>query len=105
MGDTFPSNVNYTFAGKTSTTSLRPHLAARHRELYMELKEKHGWSTNLPGEASQATTAVTQDGQIDAFNEQTFHLYLLNFIVANDQVSAFCFRLLMMLIFALLPSR
>jgi hypothetical protein len=73
----------------------------------MRLKEMYGWKTQLPGLASRATSAMTPapEGRIDAFNEQTFHQYLLNFIVADDQVCVVCFRLWIILIFALFSSR
>lgn len=69
----------------------------------MQQKELQGWKNQLPGQASLATTAaaVAQDVRIDTFNEDTFHQYLINFIVADDQVRVVCFRLLIVLIFSL----
>ena len=72
----------------------------------MQQKELQGWKNQLPGQASLATTAATlaQDVRIDTFDEDTFHQYLVNFIVADDQVRVVCFRLLIMLIFSLFLS-
>jgi hypothetical protein len=72
----------------------------------MQQKELQGWKNQLPGQASLATTAATlaQDVRIDTFDEDTFHRYLINFIVADDQVRVVCFRLLIMLIFSLFLS-
>jgi hypothetical protein len=107
QGNTFPPGLRYIYSAKTSNTSLRPHLEKAHRQLYLQLKEKHGWKSQLPGQASQATTAATQaqDVPIDTFSEQTFHQYLLHFIVADDQVCYVRFMLFIILTFALYPSR
>ena len=89
MGDAFPVDRKYIFSGKTSNTSLRPHLEKYHCSPYMQMKALHGWPTNLPGQASQMTTGATPAQVIrptDVFSEQTFHRHLINFIVADDQV-------------------
>jgi len=50
----------------------------------------------LPGLQSQARsqvaseTAALQAGQLDKFDENTFHQYLVKFIVVDDQVRC-CF--------------
>jgi hypothetical protein len=99
----FQRVLSISTAPKASNTSLRPHLEKVHFQLYMQQKELQGWKNQLPGQASLATTAATvaQDVRIDAFNEETFHRYLINFIVVNDQVHVVCLRLLIMLIFSL----
>jgi len=106
QGDAFPAGLKYIYSAKTSNTSLRPHLERVHLQLYMQQKELQGWKNQLPGQASLATTAATlaQDIRIDMFDEDTFHRYLINFIVADDQVRVVCFRLLIMLIFSLFLS-
>jgi hypothetical protein len=73
----------------------------------MQQKELQGWKNQLPGQASLATTAaaLAQDVCIDTFDEDTFHWYLVNFIVTDDQVRVVCFRMLIMLIFSLFLSR
>jgi hypothetical protein len=100
QGDAFPAGLKYIYSAKTSTTSLRPHLKRVHLQLYMQQKELRGWKNQLPGQASLATTAASlaQDVHIDTFNEETFHRYLINFIVADDQVHVVCFRSLIILI-------
>jgi hypothetical protein len=89
MGDAFPVDRKYIFSGKTSNTSLCPHLEKYHCSPYMQMKALHGWPTNLPGQALQMTTGATPAQVIrptDVFSEQTFHRHLINFIVADDQV-------------------
>ena len=106
QGDAFPKNLNFSYGGSTSNSSLRPHLEKAHWDLYMRLKEMHGWDTQLPGEASRArsqATGTVEDGRgrIEAFSEETFHKYLYRFIVADDQVCASLFSFNYVLIYVL----
>jgi hypothetical protein len=88
QGNAFPAGLRYIYSTKTSNTSLRPHLEKVHLQLYMQQKELQGWKNQLPRQASLATTAASlaQDVRIDTFDEETFHRYLINFIVVDDQV-------------------
>lgn len=91
---TWPSSRRYVYSKQTSTTSLRPHIEKYHLEEFRRLAKEHGWKILLPGLASQARSeanSTAQEGRPDNlnFNEQTFHKYLVNFIVANDQVLLF----------------
>jgi len=80
--------------------SLRPHIEKHHLQLFQQLAKEKGWKILLPGlvlEACSQVSAVglTEDELPDTFDESTFHRYLLNFIVADDQVSCpfhFCLR-------------
>ena len=80
----------YEYSGKTSTTSLRPHIERHHLDKFNELAAKHGWKILLPGlvsqARSQATEASEEGDRRDNFNEQTFRESLLNFVIADDQV-------------------
>lgn len=107
----WPADKHYQYALTTSTTSLRPHIEKYHLELYKTLAKENGWKILLPGLVSQARSqasveTATQGKPLDEFNVATFHQYLLNFIVADDQV---CFRLIffmfIMLMFALSDSQ
>ena len=104
QGDNFPASLKYIYGTKTSNTSLRPHLEKVHFELYMQLKKDNGWKTQLPGQATEARSQATSgsnsaQGVQDVFDEHTFHRYLVNFIVADDQVSFVCLRFLIELMF------
>src|SRR6202042_589562 len=96
----WPSNIKYEYSPKTSTLSLRPHIEKYHLQLFQQLAKENGWKILLPGLVSQArsqasTVGSAQDEPPDTFDESTFHWYLLNFIVADDQVSClfhFCLR-------------
>ena len=92
QGENFPAGLKFIYGAKTSNISLCPHLERVHLQLYMELKEKNGWKTQLPGQASQATSALdlAQDTRIDTYSEQTFHQHIVNFIVVDDQVCLDC---------------
>jgi hypothetical protein len=74
-----------------SNTSLCTHIEACHLEEFTWLAAERGWKIWLKGLLSQARSQATseaaaaQAGQ-PQFDEETFRQYLLNFIVANDQV-------------------
>lgn len=87
----WPSGRRYIYSKGTSTTSLRPHIEKYHLEEYKRLANERGWKIMLPGLVSQARSEAAAsvpaaDERRDDFDEQTFHEYLLNFIVADDQV-------------------
>lgn len=88
--------IQFSYGGKTSTTTCRVHLDKKHRKLYIKLQTKFGWQSQLPSQVLEAANTLTQaeDGLIDDFNEETFHKYLISFIVADDQVCIVCFKLL-----------
>lgn len=88
----WPPGLNYSYSLKTSTTSLRRHLEKNHLELYRQLAKEKQWKTLLPSLRSQQPSA-SENEQPDAFNEKTFQQYLVNFVVADDQVfSCLCLR-------------
>jgi hypothetical protein len=108
LGDKFPHGRNYIYGAKTSNSSLRPHLERVHYELYCEKRKIYGWKTQLPGEASRAMSCGTQaqDTQVNEYDEKKFLKYLLEFIVADDQVYFLYFTLLIFVfIFTLFPSQ
>jgi hypothetical protein len=86
------SSTRYKYLQKMLTMSLHPHIEKYHLELYLTLAKEKGWKILLPGLVSQAQSqatneaATSQGEQPDKFNERTFHQYLLNFIIADDQV-------------------
>jgi hypothetical protein len=104
LGDSFPHGHNYIYGAKTSNSSLRPHLERVHYELYCKKRNKYKWKTLLPGEVLQATSSgiPAQDTQVDEYDDQTFVKYLLEFVVADDQV---CFLYLTLLILYFLVSQ
>jgi hypothetical protein len=87
------SNIRFEYSTKTSNTSLRPHIERHHLDLFLQLAKENGWKVLLPGLVSQARSEATSAAaSVSAerrgqFDESTFHQYLLNFIVADDQVS------------------
>ena len=84
--------VNYQFLLQSSNTTLRHHIEKNHLQLYQTLAEEKGWKQQLPGLVSKTRTqpsneaANSQGERPDKFDQSTFNQYLLNFIVADDQV-------------------
>jgi hypothetical protein len=100
-------HVKVNFSHTTSNTSLRPHLEKYHVDLYMRLAKERGWEIFLPGYRSQARSQAASDASasqvppVVQFSEERFQQYLLNFIVADDQVCLYfvCFFTCVMLTF------
>lgn len=87
--DQWKSNIRFEYSTKTSNTSLRPHIERYHLDLFLQLAKEKEWKILLPGLVSQARSEATsaaaeRRGQFDEYN---FHEHLVNFIVADDQVS------------------
>ena len=89
----WPPNRRYIYSRKTSNSSLRPHLEKYHVDQYTTLAKERGWKILLPGLVSQAKSqsaapagSANKDEQPVPFDEHLFHKYLVNFIVADDQV-------------------
>jgi hypothetical protein len=89
----WPTGRHYIYLKETSNTLLRPHIEKYHLEEYKRLAKEHGWKILLPGLVSQAqseaSVAAASDERPDKFDEHTFYEYLLNFIIADDQVYFF----------------
>jgi hypothetical protein len=82
-------NVSYQYAKSSSNTTLRGHLDNFHRVKWVRLANERGWTSKLRSQDQSMGTddgTTSQDRSLDKFSEATFHRYLLNFIVANDQV-------------------
>jgi hypothetical protein len=89
----WPSKTNYEYSKTTSNTSLRRHIENFHLDQYKILAKENGWKIQLAGlvsqARSQAASEATAVGRPDKFDEQTFHQFLLKFIVVDDQVCLF----------------
>ena len=86
--------VNWTFSSKTGNTSLQTHLESIHRTEYLELCEDKGWVNMLPKMRKDVGSGAGNAGgggdggaPRDTFSQSRLLQYLVNFIVANDQVS------------------
>jgi hypothetical protein len=74
----------------TSNSGLRVHLEAFHHDEYVRVCQEKGWDNQLPSyKKTHATSAsTTSAGQIHMpFSTKAFLEHLVNFIVADDQVS------------------
>jgi hypothetical protein len=83
------------FAPSSSNTTLQAHLEQEHKEDYTRLCLQKGWKNQLPSTKfeSEAGTepAVGAGGQSHpAFSSKAFVRHLVNFIIADDQVSKLC---------------
>ena len=91
------SKIKWEYSKKMSTISLRPHIERHHLELFLRLAKEKSWKIQLPGLVSQARSQAASKasalrGQPSVeFNEQKFQQYLLDFIIADDQVHDLCF--------------
>jgi hypothetical protein len=87
--------MRYEYSRGSSTTTLRPHIEKYHLDAYRKEQKLQGWKILLPTLASQARSQAASEthsqneGDRDRFDEETFQRYLINFIVANDQVCVF----------------
>lgn len=88
---TFPT---FKFQPATSNLSLRKHLKSQHEGEYTRICSANGWKNQLPGirEQSQAANASEQSGFTtkvgrESYTEDSFLEKIVNWIVADDQVS------------------
>jgi hypothetical protein len=75
----------------TSTTMLRGHLKREHLDNYLKTSKEKGWKQHsmFNSKASQAATLATSSlERPDRFSEETFHRFLVRFIVADNQVGS-----------------
>jgi hypothetical protein len=82
-------NVLYQYAKSSSNTTLCGHLDKFHRVKWLHLANERGWTSKLWSQDQSMGTddgTTSQDRSLDKFSKATFHQYLLNFIVMNNQV-------------------
>ena len=79
----------YQYAQLSSNPTVRVHIEKYHLALFLQLAKERNWKIQLKGLVSEArslaASEVTKPEQ-DEFDEATFHRYLSNFIIADDQV-------------------
>ncbi|KAI0300175.1 hypothetical protein BC826DRAFT_966612 [Russula brevipes] len=82
--------TNFRFSGKTSNSTLRKHLGSHHKDELLRLREARGWKSPLPDNMNQANTESTPVSEARRhmdFCQKSFLNHLVDFIVADDQVS------------------
>ena len=88
----------------TGYSNLRKHLDAKHREEYRREIKAHGWKVNLSAlsehNSSTQNPRNIHNPAIPPFSASAFLEHLVNFIVADDQVSQ---NSLEIIIFTLTP--
>lgn len=89
-----PLGWTWSYAKKTSNNNLRVHLRSQHPKEYIDACKANGWSIAIkelrPKDAKvavQKTLDLHLTPRAEAFSKHTFNAHLLNFIVADDQVS------------------
>lgn len=78
------------YSWTTATTNMRGHLEDRHKDEYLRMAEKDGWKIQLPKlrlAEAEATLVQRGDRSRPEFSKEAFLAHLVNFIVADDQVS------------------
>jgi hypothetical protein len=86
-------NHNYKFSPLTANGSLQNHLEKFHKEEYLELCTRNKWHNLLP-KPRRDDTVETSIGQNTTdyrprpqFSRQAFLKHIINFVVADNQVS------------------
>lgn len=84
------SKISYEYAASSSTSTLRGHLEREHLDDYMALSKEKGWKHQLRSQArlNSEASVTSSTVPVDSFDEETFHQYLIRFIVTDDQVSS-----------------
>jgi hypothetical protein len=83
----------YQFASTTGYQGLRRHLESQHKEEYLRKCQENGWKVQLPNlmkEQKEALAEVRKKAQEarSPFTPEALLQHLVNFIVADDQVSS-----------------
>jgi hypothetical protein len=98
--DKWQANTNFEFLNKTSNFFLHPHVEKYHLLLFQRLTKEENRKVSLPRLISQAHSGATSTiAPLAAlgwaqFNKATFHHYLLNFVVTDDQISFYLIKFL-----------
>lgn len=81
---------NFIYGPSTGNSNLRYHLYKVHPEDYDEAILKHGWNYKLSTQTNSTFThnnkRKTRDEGLPPFSPETFLEYLVQFVVANDEV-------------------
>jgi hypothetical protein len=94
-------DLRYEFSENTGNSNLRVHLENHHEGEYVKLCIKNGWKNQLPKHKAQEELKLSRQGTLDGvaqagvtnrerFSRQALLRYIVNFIVADDQVCLFC---------------
>jgi hypothetical protein len=84
----WPTNRNYSYSHRTSTSGLRSHIERFHKEEYLRLSKERGWViqiASLKSQQEKSTSGGNLPPQI-MFSSDAVTNHLVRFIVANDQV-------------------
>jgi hypothetical protein len=89
--------VNIFYSSKSSNTTLRNHLESNHKAEYLRMCEANQWVNMLPKMKKELELKREADnlagggggsgGPRPTFSQSQFLKSLVNFIVADDQVS------------------
>ena len=82
----WPSNRNYSYSWRTSTSGLRSHLERFHKEEYLRLGKERGWVIQLASVKSQQAKSAGNLKPRVFFSSDAVTDHLVRFIAANDQV-------------------
>ena len=87
--------VIFEFSPHSSTTTLRKHIENYHEQEYSDICSSNGWKNQLPKRAAvlaaqAAQAAGTTDPKLSSrepFSNEAFLHKIINWVVADDQVS------------------
>lgn len=88
------TNINFKFSPTTANATLRSHLEKFHADEYVRICREKRWPIMLAKMRQEQSAGASADrGGVQGsnprppFSRQTFLHHIINFIVANDQVS------------------
>jgi hypothetical protein len=88
------------FAPSSSNTTLQAHMEREHKEDYIWVCLQKGWKNQLPSmkfKSEAGMEPADAGGQsCPAFSPKAFVRHLINFIIADDQVSKLCLHHLLL---------
>jgi hypothetical protein len=86
----WPAKNIYRYKKGNSTTTLRGHIEREHQDEYMKLIKEKGWKVQLRSQGRFISEGSVPSSSVwpDKFDQESFHSYLVRFIIVDDQVGS-----------------
>lgn len=85
----FPPSVKFDYSSSTSTSTLRKHLMKKHEKEFVEACVKFNW--DVPQPQSDGNMGPISSAPLpgrEPFSSEALLKHIINFIIADDQVSS-----------------
>jgi hypothetical protein len=101
----FPKNELPSYSPKTATTGLRRHITKKHVPEYTKACKDFGWELHrdLDPDAGPLPAPANDLKKREPFTSEALLRHIVNFIVADDQVSIFKYHHLSVMILIYTP--